>query len=128
MPDCEFKYEGIEIIPEILFDKRNYHNLLETVEYSFNYWRNKLRTQHGFEGECLSEDEMKRLANLLRGDFHFVPSMKDTIDVTSKALCALTDEQYDILESLEDNARALVSGVAGAGKTLLAMEQARRVY
>ncbi len=128
MPDCEFQYEGIEIILEILFDKTNYHNLSETVDCSFGYWRNKLRTQHGFEGGGLSEDEMKRLANLLRGDFHFVPSMKDTIDVTAKALCALTNEQYDVLESLEDNERALVSGVAGAGKTLLAMEQARRVY
>ena len=128
MPECDFEYEGIEIIPEILFDKRHYHNLTETVDYSFSYWRNKLRAQHGFEGDGLSEEEMKRLANLLRGDFHFVPSMKDTIDVTAKALCALTDEQYDVLESLEDNERALVSGVAGAGKTLLAMEQARRVY
>ena len=128
MPDCEFEYEGIEIITEILFDKKSYHGLTETVDRSFSYWRNKLRYQHGFEGNGLSEDEMKRLANLLRGDFHFVPSMKDTIDVTVKALCALTDEQYDVLESLDDNERSLVSGVAGAGKTLLAMEQARRVH
>lgn len=128
MPECDFEYNGIEIIPEILFDKRHYHNLIETVDYSFSYWRNKLRTQHGFEGDGLSEEEMKRLANLLRGDFHFVPSMKDAIDVTVKALCALTDEQYDLLESLDDNERTLVSGMAGTGKTLLGMEQARRMY
>ncbi len=128
MPDCKFKYEGIEIIPEILFDKNNYHNLPETIEYSFRYWREKLLSQHGFEGNGLSEDEMKRLSGLLRGDFHFVPSMKDTIDVTSKALYALTNEQYDVLEALDDNERVLVSGVAGSGKTLLAMEHARRIY
>ena len=128
MPDCEFRYEGIEIISEILFDKKNYQGLAKTIDCSFEYWRGKLQKQHGFEGGTLSDDEMKRLANLLRGDFCFVPSMKDTIDTTSKALCALTDEQYYILESLEDNERALVSGVAGAGKTLLAMEQARRIY
>ena len=127
MPDCEFKYEGIEIIPEILFDKNNYRGLVKTIDLSFDYWRSILQKQHGFEGGMLSGDEMKRLANLLRGDFCFVPSMKDTIDTTSKALCELTDEQYYILESLEDNERALVSGVAGAGKTLLAMEQARRM-
>ena len=127
MPDCEFKYEGIEIIPEILFDKNNYRGLVKTIDLSFDYWRSILQKQHGFEGGTLSGDEMKRLANLLRGDFCFVPSMKDTIDTTSKALCELTDEQYYILESLEDNERALVSGVAGAGKTLLAMEQARRI-
>lgn len=127
MPDCEFKYEGIEIIEEILFDKGRYKNLIDTVKCSFEYWRTKLREQHGFEGEYLSEEDMKRLANLLRGDFRFVPTIKATIDATSNALCLLTDEQYDILESLEDNERALISGVAGAGKTLLAMEQARRI-
>lgn len=128
MPDCIFSYEGIEIIPEILFDKTNYHSLDETAVLSFDYWRGRLRSQYGFEGSGLSDDQMNRLANLLRGDFHFVPSMKDTIDATSKALCALTDEQYDVLESLADNERTLVSGMAGTGKTLLGMEQARRIY
>jgi len=128
MPDCTFSYCGIEITPEILFDKSNYSGLDETVAQSFSYWREKLQSQYGFEGTGLSNDEMDRLANLLRGDFHFVPSMKDTIDSTSKALCALTDEQYDVLEALAENERTLVSGVAGAGKTLLGMEQARRMY
>lgn len=128
MPDCDFEYDGVEITREILFDKKRYHDLQDTVDQSFCYWRNKLRIQHGFEGGKLSKDEMSRLASLLRGDFRFVPSMKDSIDVTAKALYALTDEQYYVLESLDDNERALVSGTAGTGKTFLAMEQARRVY
>ncbi len=128
MPDCRFSYQGIEIIPEILFDKTNYHSLDETVCLSFAYWKGKLQSQYGFEGTGLSDEEMDRMANLLRGDFHFVPSMKDTIDTTTKALCALTDEQYDVLESLADNERTLVSGMAGTGKTLLGMEQARRMH
>lgn len=128
MPDCDFTYRGIEIIPEILFDKTSYHGLDETVALSFSYWKRVLQSQYGFEGTGLEDCEMDRLANLLRGDFHFVPSMKDAIDWTSKALCVLTDEQYDILESLSDNERTLVSGMAGTGKTLLGMEQARRMY
>ena len=127
MPECEFFYERVDINTEILFDKKSYQNLGLTVKYSFDYWEKKLFDQHGFTGNGLSYEEMKRLANLLRGDFHFVPSMKDTIDDTVKALCVLTDEQYDILESLADNERTLVAGVAGSGKTLLAMEQARRL-
>lgn len=128
MPDCRFTYQGIEIIPEILFDKTNYHGLDETVIHSFTYWKGKLQSKYGFEGAGLSDEEMDRLANLLRGDFHFIPSMKDTIDLTEKALCALTDEQYNVLESLADNDRTLVSGMAGTGKTWLGMEQARRIY
>lgn len=128
MPDCDFTYRGIEIIPEILFDKSNYHGLDETVALSFAYWKDALQRQYGFTGTGLDEYEMDRLANLLRGDFRFVPSMKDAIDTTTKALCVLTDEQYDILEALSDNERTLVSGTAGTGKTLLGMEQARRLH
>ena len=54
--------------------------------------------------------------------------MKDTVERTVKELCALTAEQYEVLESLFENPRTMVSGVAGAGKTLIAMEQARRAY
>lgn len=128
MPDFEFTYRGIEIIPEILFDKSNYVDLADTIDRSFLYWQNLLQEKYGFSGSGLSDEDMERLANLLRGDFRFVPSMKDTIDNTEKALCALTDDQYEILESLADNERTLVAGVAGAGKTFLAMEQARRAF
>jgi len=47
-------------------------------------------------------------------------------DRASKELLALTADQYEVLESLSENPRTLVSGVAGAGKTLIAMEQTRR--
>lgn len=128
MPDCIFSYSGIEIIPEILFDRNNYCGLDEVVNQSFAYWKSKLREQYGFEGSGLSDDDMDRLSNLLRGDFRFVPLLKDSVDSTTKALASLTNEQYDVLESLADNDRTLVSGIAGTGKTWLAMEQARRIY
>ena len=38
----------------------------------------------------------------------------------------LTGEQYDRLDELEDNPRCLFEGAAGTGKTLLALEYARR--
>lgn len=127
MPDCRFTYRGIEIIPEILFDKSNYSGLKEMIDDSFDYWTGQLKNKHGFSGSELSDKEMDRLAMLLRGDFHFVPSMKETVDEIAGALCNLTREQYHILKSLDDNVRTLVSGMAGSGKTMLAMEQARRM-
>lgn len=130
MPDCHFGDVGvaIDIIPEILFDAKFRWNLDSMVNQVFAYWRQECRTKHGFTGGKLTDAEIDKLANLLRGDFHFVPSMKETADRAAKELCALTAEQYEILESLFENPRTLVSGVAGAGKTLIAMEQARRAH
>lgn len=130
MPDCRFGTTGIDIdvVPEILVDAKKSWNLDSLVDQAFGYWRQTCLDKHGFEGGCLTDVEIDRLANLLRGDFQFVPSMKDTVERTVKELCALTSEQYEVLESLFENPRTLVSGVAGAGKTLIAMEQARRAY
>lgn len=130
MPDCRFGATGVDIdvIPEILFDAKQQWDLDSLVNQAFGYWRQTCLAKHGFEGGVLTDAEIDKLANLLRGDFCFVPSMKDTVERAVKELCALTAEQYEVLESLFDNPRALVSGVAGSGKTLIAMEQARRAY
>lgn len=130
MPDCRFGATGldIDVITEILVDEKQPWDLDSLVNQAFGYWRQICREKHGFEGGRLTDAEIDKLANLLRGDFHFVPSMKDSVEHTVKELCALTAEQYEVLESLFDNPRTLIAGVAGAGKTLIAMEQARRAY
>lgn len=128
MPDCCFEASGTDIVPEILFDAKKTWNIDTVIDYSFTYWRKLCLERHRFEGNRLTDEEIDRLADLLRGDFHFVSSLKIMVDRTAKELCALTDEQYEILESLADNPRTLVSGVAGAGKTLIAAEQTRRAY
>lgn len=130
MPDCYFEETGvgIDIVPEILVDAKHSWNLDSLIDQAFRYWRQTCLEKHGFEGGRLTDAEIDKLANLLRGDFHFVPSMKVSVERAVKELCALTAEQYEVLESLFENPRTMVSGVAGAGKTLIAMEQARRAY
>lgn len=128
MPDCTFDYQGTDIINEILFDKESYRGFLQLIDPAFQYWSDRCYSQHGFRGGELSNEDIERAANILRGDFRFVPPMKDIISKSTKELCSLTNEQYEVIESLSDNPRTLVSGVAGSGKTWLAMEQARRWY
>ena len=128
MPDCSFEFEGIDIIADILFDVNTGYSLDKIISSSFGYWHRNCLEKHGFQGGCLSDEEIDAMANLLRGDFHFVPSLKESVDRAVKELCALTGEQYELLESFADNPRVLVAGGAGTGKTLIAMEQARRAY
>lgn len=126
MPDCVFDYDGFDIIRSVLFDRSTGCDLSKVMKQSFSYWRNDLIRQYGFEGGYLSDDEIEQVANLLRGDFRFVPSLKDVVRDTYQELLALTDQQYDILESLDENPRLLISGLAGTGKSVLAIEQCKR--
>lgn len=126
-PDCRISAEGPEIIQKILFDcDGNEEELGVFFERCFSYWRDRLREKHGFSGEGLSPADVNRAAELLRGDFHFVPSLATVISRINSQLNMLTDEQYTLLEGLDENERLLVSGAAGTGKTLMAVEQCRR--
>jgi len=128
MPNCVFTYESIDIVPNILFDQSFQWSLSDIIRQGFTYWRKLCHTKYGFEGGRLTAQEVQQVADILRGDFRFVPSLKTIVNKTMQELCALTDEQYEILESLEDNERTLVSGMAGTGKTILAAEQCRRAF
>jgi Holliday junction resolvase-like predicted endonuclease len=126
-PDCRIASEGSDIIPEILFDCNGKEEELgRFFDQCFSYWRNRLNEKHGFCGEDLSSADVNRAAELLRGDFHFVPSLTTVISRINGQLNMLTDEQYMLLEGLEENERLLVAGAAGTGKTLMAVEQCRR--
>src|SRR5205823_2676193 len=62
----------------------------------------------------------------LRPDFERIVARSTAIAETEVALVALTDDQYSVLDMISENSRSLVEGPAGTGKTLLALEFARR--
>ena len=127
-PDSCINETGVDIIPEVLFDGNQTKNdIKQFFDKSFLYWRNLCKEQHGFEGGKLSLSDIDRVVNLLRGDFKFVPSLSVILNRTDEQLLLVTDEQYSIMEGCEENDRLLISGPAGTGKTLLAMEQCRRL-
>ena len=127
-PDCVIDTDdNIEIIPEITFDKRNTkEDLPKFFERSFKYWKDKTMEKHHFSGRHLQDDDKERLVSILRGDFAFVPAMSLALKRTDEMLASLTDEQYIIMQGFHSK-RMLVSGPAGTGKTMLAMDQCRKL-
>jgi ATP:corrinoid adenosyltransferase len=73
-----------------------------------------------------SEGYINRLAQIMRGDFEAVSSPRDLVRQAEQSIEAFTEEQYSVLDALEDNDRILVNGLAGTGKTVLAIEAAKR--
>ena len=94
------KKDYLDFDTDILFDVNTGYSLDKIISDSFDYWHRNCLEKHGFQGGCLSDEEVEAMANLLRGDFHFVPSLKESVERTVKELCALTGEQYELLESL----------------------------
>ena len=70
--------------------------------------------------------EAKGIRRFLRPDFEIVVARSVSIGRTEARLLRLTEEQYARLDELEANPRCLFEGAAGTGKTLLALEHARR--
>jgi superfamily I DNA/RNA helicase len=67
------------------------------------------------------------IVSYLRGDFDLRPSLRAQAGAVKEELLQLTRDQYRILDGLTENPRVIVLGSAGTGKTLLAVEEARRL-
>lgn len=127
-PDCVIDAENnIDIISDITFDKRNTkEELPKFFENAFKYWKDKTLEKHHFSGIHLQDKDKDRLVNILRGDFAFVPAISLSLQRTDEMLLSLTDEQYVVMQGFRSK-RMMVSGPAGTGKTLLAMDQCRKL-
>lgn len=68
----------------------------------------------------------KLFDDVLCPSFDIVPSMRAKNSFQKKIFNRLLKEQSKILNYLEDQPSAIINGVAGSGKTMIAVEKARR--
>ena len=73
-----------------------------------------------------SSATLRLIQQFLRPDFEPVITKSAQLYAAEAGLLKLTEEQYDGLDMLADNERCLFEGAAGTGKTMLALEYARR--
>lgn len=71
--------------------------------------------------------DCERMRHVLRPDVHFLPAASSIRARRQTEIRRFTEEQLAIIEGLDGvNDRALIEGPAGTGKTVLAIEEARR--
>jgi hypothetical protein len=77
-------------------------------------------------GNLLSEQSFERLRRMLRPDFEVLASPAVRRERLHKDLQRATYDQQRILDVIQDNKRIVLEGPPGSGKTVLAIEAARR--
>lgn len=120
-PDIEFKLDFQEVIPEIVYDSRT-SSITDYINGIFDYWESRRHR----ESSKLSPADVKDIVTFLRGDFAFIPALRDRLNCVEKKLIRLTNEQAQIMDALGLNSHLLIEGNAGTGKTLLAMDFAKK--
>lgn len=73
-----------------------------------------------------TDAQIGRMADLLRGNFECSIHRRSDIQRIEESLLRLTEEQYDALDLIDENPQVVIKGLAGTGKTVLAIEAAIR--
>ncbi len=118
-PDC--RYSGslpASIVPDQLFDAAKCSSMNDSVERVFNRFR---LSQHG----SLSPQEIQSIHDALFPRYAIVPVVWRKVEDQEARLHRLTNEQQRLLDFLGEHTLAAIKGVAGSGKTILALAKAQ---
>ncbi len=103
---------------DIILDSGDLQQIERSVYRLVEYWK---------PPQKLTDAQLARIRRLLVPSVTVRRLLRDELADAASALVELTNEQYEILDSIGGNRHALIMGGAGTGKTLLAVERTRRL-
>ncbi|MFN0019486.1 MAG: NERD domain-containing protein [Pirellulaceae bacterium] len=133
MPDTPFSdLIGTEAERRQLYDRDSIRTERLSIKAYINrlaeYWRERSSLGNNPGRYAPTEKDIEDIFKFLRGDFDRVPSIGAIADASCHQMHALEAAQYQVLDAMEKYPvpRIMVQGGAGTGKTLLAVEIAKR--
>lgn len=125
-PDIRFDVNSVSWDSEIIVDGPQLSSgsagLEDALLRIYDYWAKKISHKKG----PAHIGTVQRVAELLRPSFEKVPSIAYRADALERRMESLTNQQYKLLDQVEDCRRFLCRGGAGTGKTFMLAELARR--
>ncbi len=112
----------IDLPRRIILDHNDLQNPVHAVQQLFEYWQGQDNHSGG-----LDANGMRLVIDLLRRSFTLRTPLGVELDREDQRIIQLTEEQMYILDVLNRQRRAAIQGCAGSGKTMLALEKARRL-
>lgn len=127
VPDSTIEGDGPDIVTEIIYDADSSHRPFEQyLAEVMAYWRDVFATRFSFIPRPLPSHTREEIFALLRGDFDVRTMLRPLIHQVKSEVMRFTEDQARVLAGLELNDRIIVEGSAGTGKTMLAVEEARK--
>jgi hypothetical protein len=122
-PDADFTIASIEWAAYEVLDRRKCTpDLVPGLKAMMAGHASRLN----LEGRAFDTAQLKVVRRILRPDFECIIAASTTLRHAEQQILRLTEEQFSALDSFQFNNRLLCEGPAGTGKTMLALELARR--
>ena len=104
---------------QYVIDKDEAKDMLANIEKVFD--------ANGMAQGMIPNVMIQAFLKVLAPTFKLAPSLASRFDDDTPVLVRMTEEQNDLLDMFDEFHRVAVKGAAGTGKTLVAMEKARRM-
>lgn len=129
-PHITFKMRSPEWNSDVVFDERDKDfSFIRYIERLEGHFRDRRTSLGRAAPPRLTSALVAQIVTVLRGDFELVPTVRSLIGDSRRELASLSTAQFSVLDyALHDrNPRIICDGAAGTGKTLIAIEAARRL-
>jgi len=124
------EHESIEWESFQFLDVRNLDNVQQSINevmnHSIRHLKSKPTTQHVLPSS-LTFDLTEKIVGHLRPRFETILGESTLRKIRRDEMTRLIEDQFTAIDGMEENPRVIISGPAGTGKTLLALEKARRI-
>lgn len=123
-PSIDDSLSGIDLPlaykKELILTAKDLKNPLESIEKIFNYYNAR-------QYSSLSNDDISAILNIIIPEFNLIPAHGVVRDEIGHQLAQLTEEQKRILDYIDTQDNAAISGSAGTGKTFIGVECAHKL-
>ena len=121
MPDIDHLPDSSEWDRAVLADSRDFRQFEKWLERFIRYWHAKDARK-----TAASPEQLSALQQFLRPDFEAVMPLYVSAHDVEARIARLTEDQLKWIDAIEANPRVICSGGAGTGKTMLALQLAKR--